>query len=335
MPPKLRLALDSTLPRDSLAPVPVRDSMQCTDNGTLRVFSKSMQEYKFNAEGMTRGNARLLDGDQPYKISQKDVQVLNVLGRGASSVVMKAFYLKGSAFVAIKKINAFEKDKRHQMMNDVRALCDAPHVPGLVDFVGAYHEAENGQIAIVLEYMDGGSLGDVLQKVAAVPEPALAAIAAQLLPGLVHLHKKSHMVHRDIKPANVLLAFSGDAKITDFGISAFVDSTLAVCNTFTGTVTYMSPERINSQPYSFPADIWSFGLTLLEAATGRYPYDAAGGPLQLMIQVVDEEVPLPSCQHHSPEFVDLIRQCLEKDPYRRPTAEALMTHPFLCKVLHA
>ena len=52
------------------------------------------------------------------------------------------------------------------------------------------------------------------------------------------------------------------------------------------------------------------------------------------MQVVEEEVPLPSCEHHSPEFVDLIKQCLEKDPYRRPTAEALMAHPFLQKVLH-
>ena len=52
------------------------------------------------------------------------------------------------------------------------------------------------------------------------------------------------------------------------------------------------------------------------------------------MQVVEEEVPLPPCKHHSPEFVDLIKQCLEKDPYRRPTAEALMAHPFLQKVLH-
>ena len=81
---------------------------------------------------------------------------------------MKAFRLKADDFVAVKRINAFEKvctgcnfacksrvqhapvwslqDKRHQMMNDVRALCDAPHVPGLVDFVGAYHDSENGQV---------------------------------------------------------------------------------------------------------------------------------------------------------------------------------------------
>ena len=52
----------------------------------------------------------------------------------------------------------------------------------------------------------------------------------------------------------------------------------------------------------------------------------------LYLQVVEEEVPLPSSEHHSPEFVDLVKQCLEKDPYRRPTAEALMAHPFLQKV---
>lgn len=56
------------------------------------------------------------------------------------------------------------------------------------------------------------------------------------------------------------------------------------CNTFLGTVTYMSPERINGQPYSFPADIWALGLTLLECATGKYPYDASGGTIELMIQ---------------------------------------------------
>ena len=63
-------------------------------------------------------------------------------------------------------------------------------------------------------------------------------------------------------------------QLSDFGISAFVDNTLAQCHTFLGTVTYMSPERLEGKPYSFPADIWALGLTLLEAATGRYPYDA-------------------------------------------------------------
>jgi serine/threonine protein kinase len=114
-------------------------------------------------------------------------------------------------------------------MNDVKALCDAPpNIPGLVQFLGAYHVPESGQVSIVLDYMDGGSLGDVLQKVKKIPENVLSKVTASVLHGLAHLHRKSHMVHRDIKPANILVNLDGEPKITDFGISAFIDNTLAV-----------------------------------------------------------------------------------------------------------
>ena len=71
------------------------------------------------------------------------------------------------------------------------------------------------------------------------------------------------------------------------------ENTLAQCITYAGTVTYMSPERINSKPYDSKADVWSLGLTLLECALGRYPYDAGVGPLQLMIHICEDMVPLP------------------------------------------
>ncbi len=70
-----------------------------------------------------------------------------------------------------------------------------------------------------------------------------------------------------------------------FDLADVLSLSSSQCHTFLGTVTYMSPERINGEPYSFPADIWALGLTLLECATGRYPYDASGGTIQLMIQV--------------------------------------------------
>jgi serine/threonine protein kinase len=81
------------------------------------------------------------------------------------------------------------------------------------------------------------------------------------------------------------MSTSGESKVSDFGISRFVDNTVAQCQTFTGTVTYMSPERISGGQYGFPCDIWALGLTLLECATGRYPYNASGGTLELMVQV--------------------------------------------------
>jgi serine/threonine protein kinase len=171
------------------------------------------------------------------------------------------------------------------MLNDVKALCDAKAVPGLISFCGAYHNPDSGQISIVLEYMDGGSIADVVARVGHIPENVLSRLTARILTGLTYLHKHKHMVHRDIKPANILINLEGEPKITDFGISAFINSTMGQCNTFLGTVTYMSPERINNERYSFSADIWSLGLVLVECATGKYPYDNSGGPLQLMLQV--------------------------------------------------
>lgn len=258
-----------------------------------------------------------------------------MLGQGASGLVQKAFWPAKAEFVAVKKISVLEREKRHQLMNDIKALCNTPDVAGLIRFYGAYHCADKGQIAVALEYMDGGSLADVLERVGKIPEKVLACITKQVLLGLAYLHA-NHTVHRDIKPANILMSIRGEPKVSDFGISAFVDNTVAQCHTFLGTVTYMSPERINGQPYSFPADIWSLGLTLLECVTGRYPYDASGGTIELMIQILEEDCPFPTKDGDgdelSPNLVDFVSRCLNKDPMKRPTAEELLKHPWVASM---
>ena len=163
----------------------------------------------------------------PPQISEQDVRSVRVLGSGASGVVHKAFLPRESRFVAVKKISVLERDKRHQLMNDIKALCNAPVMDGLIRFFGAYHAADRGQIAVVLEYMDGGSLADVVQKVRRLPEPELAAITARILPALAYMHTR-RMVHRDIKPANILMSTAdSQPKVSDFGISAFMDNTIA------------------------------------------------------------------------------------------------------------
>jgi serine/threonine protein kinase len=282
---------------------------------------------------------------QSYQIAEKDVQFIRTLGQGASGLVQKAFWPAKAEFVAVKKISILEREKRHQLMNDIKALCNTPDTPGLIRFKGAYHSADKGQIAVALEYMDGGSLADVLEKVGHISEPVLAAMTKSVLQGLAYLHA-NHTVHRDIKPANILMSTSGEPKISDFGISAFVDNTIAQCCTFLGTVTYMSPERINGQPYAFPADIWALGLALVECATGRYPYDASGGTMQLMIALLEEECPLPPEKNEKTDgngensddkgeitlsgtFRDFVTKCMAKDPMRRPIAEELLRHPFI------
>ncbi|KZV46278.1 mitogen-activated protein kinase kinase 6-like [Dorcoceras hygrometricum] len=224
-----------------------------------------------------------------------------------------------------------QKEKRQQLLTEIRTLCEAPCHQGLVQFYGAFYTPDSGQISIALEYMDGGSLADILHVRKSIPEPILSSMVKELLLGLTYLHGVRHLVHRDIKPANLLVNLKGESKITDFGISAGLEDSMAMCATFVGTVTYMSPERIRNESYSYPADIWSLGLALFECAAGEFPYTANEGPVNLMLQILDDKSPSLSEEIFSPELCSFVNDCLQKDPVARPTAEQLLSHPFVTK----
>ena len=107
--------------------------------------------------------------------------------------------------------------------------------------------------------------------------------------------------------------YTGEVKVTDFGVSAELQSTLAMCGTFVGTFKYMSPERIRNKPYSYSSDIWSFGLVLMECATGVYPYTELTNCIEMAQTILECDVPeLPSSQY-TPELRDFIKQCLHRD----------------------
>lgn len=107
-----------------------------------------------------------------------------------------------------------------------------------------------------------------------VEEAYISCVARQLLSGLHYLHATRRLIHRDIKPSNVLLNSSGCAKLADFGVSGELQEAAGNENkiSFVGTVTFMSPERIQGHPHSFDSDLWSLGLLLVEMATGEFPY---------------------------------------------------------------
>ena len=90
--------------------------------------------------------------------------------------------------------------------------------------------------------------------------------------GLQYLHKDRRIIHRDIKPSNLLMNSAGRLKIADFGVSGQLANSVSKCQTWVGTVTYMSPERIKGDAYGFASDSWSLGLSLLEFALGHFPY---------------------------------------------------------------
>ncbi|KAL6493549.1 Mitogen-activated protein kinase kinase 3 [Orobanche gracilis] len=284
------------------------DTYMLSDGGTVNLLSKSYNIYNINELGLQKCSSSssssssafcLDDSERTYRCASHEMRVFGSIGSGASSVVQRAIHIPNHRIIALKKINIFEKEKRQQLLTEIRTLCEAPCYQGLVQFYGAFYTPDSGQISIALEYVDGGSLADVLRVRKSIPEPIISAMVHKLLLGLSYLHGVRHLVHRDIKPANLLVNLKGEPKITDFGISAGLEDSMAM-----GTVTYMSPERIRNESYSYPADIWSLGLALFECATGEFPYSANEGPVNLMLQ---------------------------KDPISRPTAEKLLSHPFTTK----
>ena len=108
-----------------------------------------------------------------------------------------------------------------------------------------------------------------------------------------------------------------------------MDGTQAKASTFVGTLTYMSPERISGEEYSYASDIWSLGLSLFTVAIGKYPLQTEGGYWGLLHTLRDEPSPKLPESDFSSVFRDFLDQCLHKDPKERPSAEQLLRHPFL------
>lgn len=205
-----------------------------------------------------------------FDVSLDELAVVGACGKGAGGVVQKAVHVPTGTFLAVKIVQMnVQPEIRKRIIGELRALHDA-RCPYVVAYRGAFFG--DGSVSIVLEYADGGSVADVTSRLGFIEEPALREIARQTLLGLEYLHVTKKIVHRDVKPSNILVNTDGSAKISDFGVSGHLADSVAKCDSWVGTVTYMSPERISGEAYAFDSDVWSLGLALLECATGRFPY---------------------------------------------------------------
>ena len=265
------------------------------------------------------------DQARSFQIAYHELSIGEIIGKGSSSVVLQATHKPTGTPIAMKVISMFEKSKRDQLMREICTLYHAS-CPSLITFYGAFYR--EGCITIVLEYMDGGSLSNALSQVGPIPEAVLANMVYQTLWALAYL-KREKRLHRDIKPSNLLVNSRGEVKLTDFGVSKELNNSIATCGTFVGTFKYMAPERVQSLPYSYQADIWSLGLCVLELATGRYPYPIDAACIEMVQTILESDAPKPPAGHFSPEFDEFIGVCLNKDPKHRLPAEVLLQSPWL------
>jgi mitogen-activated protein kinase kinase 1 len=263
--------------------------------------------------------------------SLADLETLNELGAGASGTVFRTRHRLTGEILAVKQVTILDKPKRDQVVTELKMLMSHNGCPWIVSLYQAFYE--EAKVYTVLEFMDGGSVADLVEKhkdAGLRDERELGKIGLQVLNGLNYLHKEMHQVHRDLKPANIMLKANGAVKIADFGISSQLDSTGAHCSTFVGTTCYMSPERLSGEHYNYTADIWAFGIILLELAQGKYPYPEADSYFKLLEQIMDGPAPnVPEEEDFSPALAEFLRVCLDKLPTLRPAAQELIRHPFL------
>ncbi|XP_010536835.1 PREDICTED: mitogen-activated protein kinase kinase 6 [Tarenaya hassleriana] len=270
-----------------------------------------------------------------FEITPADLESVKVIGKGNGGVVQLVRHKWDGKLFAMKVIQMnIQEEIRKQIVQEliINQASQCPHV--VVCYQSFYH---NGAFSLVLEYMDRGSLADVIKQVKTILEPYLAVACKQVLQGLVYLHNERHVIHRDIKPSNLLVNHKGEVKISDFGVSASLASSMGQRDTFVGTYNYMSPERISGSTYEYSSDIWSLGLSVLECAIGRFPYlqseDQENSPsfYELLAAIVESPPPTAPPNQFSPEFCSFVSACIQKDPRDRSSSLDLLRHPFIKK----
>lgn len=255
---------------------------------------------RIDSDGLLAGRYRLLD----------------VIGRGGMGIVWRARDIALDRTVAIKELRLpddVDDGERGtfyaRLEREARAAARLKH-PGIV----TVHDrlTVGGRPWIVMEYVEGGSLHDLLGECLRLPVSSVAALGAKVLTALRAAHAAG-VVHRDVKPANVLM--EGDRVVlTDFGIATLEgDSTLTLSGAILGTPSFMAPEQVRGRSATPETDLWSLGATLYAAVEGRVPFGGtnAGG---IFVAIATED-PYPFV--HAGPLAAVLTGLLDKDPERR------------------
>lgn len=252
------------------------------------------------------------------KVLADRYEIIEEIGVGGMAVVYKAKCLVLNRYVAIKVLREDLKDdqefvKRFNVEAQAAASLTHPNIVSIFD-VGTVGELHY----IVMEYVEGETLKEYIDKKHELPWREAVDIALQICKGLEVAHKNS-IVHRDIKPHNIMRTNDGVIKVTDFGIArANFQKTMTVEKTAIGSVHYISPEQARGSYLDHRSDLYSLGIVLYEMLTGRVPFDDENSVTVAIKQI--QEKPTPPCEYNIsiPRPLELaVLKAIEKEPSMR------------------
>ena len=226
--------------------------------------------------------------------------------------------------MAIKQIDLYSISNENisSIEGEINLLKNLDHL-NIVKYIECIRTKTH--INLVLEYVENGSLHQMVKQSGKMGEHLVFIFVKQILEGLAYLHNQG-IIHRDIKGANLLLTKNGVVKLADFGYSILNDKNKV--NSIVGTACFMAPEVIEQKGNISPkCDIWSLGSTIVQLLTTRPPYYEFE-PMAAMFRIVTDDCP-PLPTGISDHLKNFLLKCFTKDPAKRPSAKELLQHPWI------
>ncbi len=249
-----------------------------------------------------------------------EFRILDVIGDGGFSVVYRAEDTQLERLVAVKQLNPdtfteFGTEERFIREAKLAASLNHPNIVSIYTF-----KRQSGSLFLIMEYLDGGSVRDLLAAYGHLSQGTLLKLASHVCHALDVLHERG-VVHRDIKPENILCTQSGDFKLADFGLAHIsqLDRRRSSVGPQSGTLLYMSPEQAAGQEVTAQSDIYSFATVLYETLTGQYYLPPADDDNGVIDFILSHEPLRPSqANPNVPDIFDeALLRALCKDPAER------------------
>lgn len=250
-------------------------------------------------------------------------RLVEQLGAGGMSVVWRGYDEVLGRQVAVKVLTpklAAERTFRHRIRIEAQAaarLCH-PHITNVYDYGESSMDGATVPY-VIMELVDGESLGTHLRGRGALPWREAVAVCAEVASALAAAHARG-VVHRDVTPGNVMVTAAG-AKVVDFGISALVgESDAGPDGSLLGTPAYLAPERLEGGQVTAATDVYAVGLMLYRSLIGRLPWQASTTTQMLRAHLYADPGAMPPVPGLPAEVVELCQRCLAKAPKDRPTS---------------